>query len=187
MLTPRPPTQLLMACLGDASRFRLVEALLTGPRCVTDLAAEVGLSQSCTTRHLQALERRGVVAGARDGKRVLYRLCSERRDLGPLLAWALRADAGSATPRRGGPPGGRAAGEHRPASRSGRRRPGGKARSRPPARPRTVEPVRAPAPSANAEPAPVPVSPPPATPRPAEAPEPARVRRRAADIEDYLL
>lgn len=78
-----------MACLGDASRFRLVQALCGGARCVTDLASEVGLSQSCTTRHLQALERRRVVCGARDGKRVMYRLCHEEPALGRLLAWAL--------------------------------------------------------------------------------------------------
>jgi len=89
----QPPTQLLMACLGDASRFRLVQALMPGARCVSDLAGDVGLSQSCTTRHLQALERRGVVIGAREGKRVMYRLCFDRPELAPLLAWALRLEA----------------------------------------------------------------------------------------------
>lgn len=94
-----------MACIGDASRFRLVQALLGGARCVTDLAGEVGLSQSCTTRHLQALERRRVVCGARDGKRVMYRLCHDEPALGPLLDWALspdgvRAGAPAAASRR---------------------------------------------------------------------------------------
>ena len=60
----------------------------------------VGLSQSCTTRHLQALERRRVVVGARDGKRVMYRLRHEEPGLDPLLAWALRArPAGRGLPR----------------------------------------------------------------------------------------
>jgi ArsR family transcriptional regulator len=90
--------QLLMACLGDASRFRIVSALLPGPRCVTELATEVRLSQSCTTRHLQALERRGVVCGTRDGKRVLYRLRAERPELEPLLAWALSTSPAAAAP-----------------------------------------------------------------------------------------
>jgi DNA-binding transcriptional ArsR family regulator len=91
----RPPTQLLMACLGDASRFRLVQVLMQGARCVSDLAVDIGLSQSCTTRHLQALERRGIVVGTREGKRVLYRLCFDRPEHGPLLAWALRMDPGT--------------------------------------------------------------------------------------------
>ncbi len=89
MNTSDPSPRILMACIWDASRFRLVQALLGGARCVTDLASEVGLSQSCTTRHLQALERRRVVCGARDGKRVLYRLCHDQPALGSLLAWAL--------------------------------------------------------------------------------------------------
>lgn len=85
-----PHPQILMACLGDASRFRLVEVLIGGARCVTELAAEIGLSQSCTTRHLQALERRNVVVGTREGKRVMYRLRSDEPVLDPLLAWALQ-------------------------------------------------------------------------------------------------
>ena len=91
----RPATRALMACLGEPSRFQLVRALIGGARCVTDLAAEVGLSQSCTTRHLQALERRSVVRGTRDGKRVLYRIRNDRADLMPLIAWAMEAHAAS--------------------------------------------------------------------------------------------
>ncbi|MGH7730719.1 MAG: metalloregulator ArsR/SmtB family transcription factor [Candidatus Eiseniibacteriota bacterium] len=85
----RRAAQALMACLGEESRFRLVQALIGRARCVTDLAAAVGLSQSCTTRHLQALERRGLVTGRRDGKRVLYRIREEDSRLLPLLGWAL--------------------------------------------------------------------------------------------------
>jgi ArsR family transcriptional regulator len=92
-----------MACLGDASRFRLVQALIGGARCVTALAVDIGLSQSCTTRHLQALERRRVVHAARDGKRVLYRLRQDEPALKPLLAWALATEAAGATSREAGP------------------------------------------------------------------------------------
>jgi len=67
----------LLACLGDPSRFELTRALLGGERCVTDLARSVGLSQSCTTRHLQSLAREGLVRTRRDGKRVLCRLRPE--------------------------------------------------------------------------------------------------------------
>lgn len=92
MNSPDHSPRTLMACIGDASRFRLVQALRGGARCVTDLAVEVGLSQSCTTRHLQALERGGVVCGVREGKRVMYDLRREEPALGPLLAWAMPAD-----------------------------------------------------------------------------------------------
>ena len=43
----------ILACLGDSSRFRIVLSLLERELCVTELAAQVELSQSCTTRHLQ--------------------------------------------------------------------------------------------------------------------------------------
>lgn len=82
-------TRPVLACLGVASRFRLVMALAVADRCVGDLAETVGLSQSCTTRHLQALERVGLVKGRREGRRVRFRLRAEAPELGELLGWAL--------------------------------------------------------------------------------------------------
>ena len=81
----------ILACLSDASRFRLALSLLEGERCVTELAAAVGLSQSCTTRHLQYLEREGLVRGMRQGKRVVFRLRSDQARVRELLAWATSA------------------------------------------------------------------------------------------------
>ena len=78
-----------LACLGVASRFRLVRALAAAERCVGELAEVVGLSQSCTTRHLQALERVGLVKGHREGRRVRFRLRAETPGLRELLVWAL--------------------------------------------------------------------------------------------------
>ena len=79
----------LLACLGDASRFRLVARLCAGEAHVSALAGDVGLSQSCTTRHLQALEREGVVRGVRQGKRVVFRLRQEDVRVRELVDWAL--------------------------------------------------------------------------------------------------
>ena len=174
-----PSTQALMACLGEPSRFRLVQVLVRGARCVTELAAEVGLSQSCTTRHLQALERRRVVVGTREGKRVMYRLRREEPRLDPLLAWALRA-----RPETGGgstnAPGATAA----PAARAARAGPRA-----------TVRPPDEPAPGTEA--AGRSSSPASADPRAVEAaragnpqlPDERPLRGRAArgDLEDYLL
>ena len=83
-----------MSCLGDPSRFQLVRRLLGGERCVSDLARQVGLSQSCTTRHLQALQREQIVRGERSGKRVLFRLCLDEPQVGALLEWAMSPRAG---------------------------------------------------------------------------------------------
>ena len=79
----------VLACLGVASRFRLVRALAVADRCVGELAEAVGLSQSCTTRHLQALERVGLVKGHREGRRVRFSLRAEAPGLSGLLGWAL--------------------------------------------------------------------------------------------------
>jgi len=81
-----------LAVLGDASRFRIAQALAGAERCVTELAGRVGLSQSCTTRHLQAMARAGLVTGMRDGKRVVFRLRTDDPAIGALLAWALAAE-----------------------------------------------------------------------------------------------
>jgi DNA-binding transcriptional ArsR family regulator len=78
----------VLACLGVASRFRLVRELAGADRCVGELAAAVGLSQSCTTRHLQALERLGLVKGRREGRRVRFRLTVDAPGLGGLLGLA---------------------------------------------------------------------------------------------------
>lgn len=77
-----------LACLSDPSRFSLVTMLASGPRCVTELAGLVGLSQSCTTRHLQALLRESIVVAERRGKRVVYALRREGREVHPVLRWA---------------------------------------------------------------------------------------------------
>src|SRR5262247_2645014 len=64
-----------LAVLAPPKRFRLLLLMLEGvDRSVSQLAAAVGLSQSCTTRHLQALARAGLVKGMRDGKRVVFRI-----------------------------------------------------------------------------------------------------------------
>jgi DNA-binding transcriptional ArsR family regulator len=94
-----------LACLGDPSRFRIVQRLAADRLCVSELAGEVRLSQSCTTRHLQALTGVGMVRPERQGKRVLYVLRDEDPDVARLLHWlriAAATESGSGsnpTPR----------------------------------------------------------------------------------------
>lgn len=92
----------LLACLGDPSRFALAQALLPGERCVTELATLVGLSQSCTTRHLQALAREGLIRSRRDGKRVLCRLAHDEATAAvlALVGSSARAPEGAPSPAR---------------------------------------------------------------------------------------
>jgi len=89
-------SQRVLQCLGDESRFRVMTELVRGNRCVTEIAALVGLSQSCTTRHLQVLERAGLVSSQRFGKRVVFCVRDEPRVVS-LLAWALMDADGDMT------------------------------------------------------------------------------------------
>ena len=84
-------SQRVLQCLGDGSRFRVMTELVRVDRCVTELAVLVGLSQSCTTRHLQVLERAGLVSSRRSGKRVVFCVREDPRVVA-LLAWALPLD-----------------------------------------------------------------------------------------------
>jgi DNA-binding transcriptional ArsR family regulator len=89
-----------LACLTESSRFRIARTLLEGERYVSSLAGRVGLSQSCTTRHLQALERAGLVVRQRVGKRVLYRLRLDRPEVETLRGMLAPPPAPAAPVRR---------------------------------------------------------------------------------------
>jgi DNA-binding transcriptional ArsR family regulator len=76
-----------LAAIAHVSRLRIALALAARERHVSELAEVIGLSQSCTTRHLQALVRDGVVACRRSGKRVLARLRLDDPEVRGLIAW----------------------------------------------------------------------------------------------------
>lgn len=80
-------TQRLLACIGDPSRYRLLVRLAEQRLCVSELAGAVGLSQSCTTRHLQALSAVGLVRPAREGKKVVYALRDDDPEVERLIHW----------------------------------------------------------------------------------------------------
>jgi len=181
----------IMAALGHASRFRLTLCLLEGERCVGELARAIGLSQSCTTRHVQALERAGVVRSRRDGKRVLVGIEPDRDGLPELLAWL---DPGAEAPRRAAPVRADSAGR-RSRPTSSRPTSSRAASSRPARRPAGVRGVRPDAASAagrdeptgrDADPSPMsgPASGTHAAPEQERRPHP---RRASETLEDFLL
>ncbi|MFD0417719.1 metalloregulator ArsR/SmtB family transcription factor [Streptomyces sp. NPDC127108] len=89
----------LLTALADPARWRLVTLLAERPRPVGVLAQLAEARQPQTTKHLQHLERAGVVTSQRTGQRRIYALRS-----GPLrdLAAALTALA-EAADQAGGP------------------------------------------------------------------------------------
>lgn len=159
----------LFACLGDASRYRIVAALSGSERCVSELARDVALSQSCTTRHLQALQRVGLVSRERQGKRVVFRLRTDDVRVEGLLEWIRResledAPAPPSTPTKSG--------AHEARSQGAAPRSEGPVASEPATAvsPRSVEGSASEPERSNA--------------RESESSPPAR---RSQDLEDYLL
>lgn len=67
----------LLAALADPARWRLVSLLAERPRSVGVLAQLAGARQPQTTKHLQTLERAGLVASERTGQRRIYVLRSD--------------------------------------------------------------------------------------------------------------
>jgi DNA-binding transcriptional ArsR family regulator len=97
-------TQLIrrqLAAIGHVSRFRIVLALCERERHVSDLAEALGLSQSCTTRHLQVLEGAQVIHTRRSGKRVLAALALEVPEVAQVVAWLRAAGGVGAYPASG--------------------------------------------------------------------------------------
>jgi uncharacterized protein YndB with AHSA1/START domain/DNA-binding transcriptional ArsR family regulator len=76
----------LLAALGEGNRLRIVELLGTAPRPVGEIAAALDLRQPQATKHLQTLERAGLVRAHRLGRRRVYSLRPE--PLHALAAWA---------------------------------------------------------------------------------------------------
>jgi ArsR family transcriptional regulator len=63
--------------VAEETRFRVVRLLSGGERCVCELQAQIGVSQSLLSFHLKKLKDAGVVAGRRDGRWVHYSLVPE--------------------------------------------------------------------------------------------------------------
>jgi ArsR family transcriptional regulator len=64
--------------IADPKRVLILYALERGPLRVTELAAEVGLAQPATSRHLRILRERGLVRTGRQGQSIYYSLGDRR-------------------------------------------------------------------------------------------------------------
>jgi ArsR family transcriptional regulator len=60
--------------LGDATRIRILDALLHSELCVHDIARLLGLSESAVSHQLRLLRGMRVVRARRDGRLVFYAL-----------------------------------------------------------------------------------------------------------------
>lgn len=58
--------------IGNASRFRILEALFAGRKTVGELVRHVGLSQPAVSQHLKTLKEGDLVRNERRGQEILY-------------------------------------------------------------------------------------------------------------------
>ena len=79
------------AALASGRRAEIVDLLAQGERSVEEIAVETGQSVSATSHHLRMLATSGLARSRRDGRRIYYRLASDR--VGEL--WAAVRDVAS--------------------------------------------------------------------------------------------
>jgi len=92
----------IFRALADANRLRILGLLLHGERCVCEIQASLGLTQSNVSRHLSYLKHSGLVSDERRGPRVFYRLSEQARaEAGALLEF-LRGPLSGQQRRRAG-------------------------------------------------------------------------------------
>ncbi len=63
--------------IGSIPRYRIVEALFSGPKTVGELAKKTKQSQPLASQHLRVLKETGLVRDERRGQEVLYTLNAE--------------------------------------------------------------------------------------------------------------
>ena len=64
--------------LADPKRILILYALAERPRNVSEVGAEVGISQPAASRHLNILRERGMVSAKREGQAMVYMLADQR-------------------------------------------------------------------------------------------------------------
>lgn len=71
-----PSKTRLLRALANPSRLAILEALRGGPRCVGEVVARTGLTQSNVSNHLACLRDCGLVSSRARGRFVFYRLAA---------------------------------------------------------------------------------------------------------------
>jgi ArsR family transcriptional regulator len=79
-----------LRCLGHPLRLRLLEALESGEKTVTELQAFAGSSQAAVSQHLSIMKANAVVSSRRDGTFVYYRIVEPK--VSAILACIRKCD-----------------------------------------------------------------------------------------------
>ncbi|HSG25177.1 MAG TPA: metalloregulator ArsR/SmtB family transcription factor [Anaerolineales bacterium] len=67
----------LFSAFSDASRLKIISALVEGEKNVSDIAQSAGLSESATSHHLRGLRQLKLVRGRKEGRQVFYSLLDD--------------------------------------------------------------------------------------------------------------
>jgi ArsR family transcriptional regulator len=71
-------TAAVFRALAHASRVRLLERLVEGECCVSEIENTLGISQPNVSQHLKVLRDAGLVVGSRRGTKICYKIADER-------------------------------------------------------------------------------------------------------------
>ena len=58
--------------IGNENRYRILEALMRGPRTVGEIAGKARIPQPAVSQHLKVLKSANLVSDERNGKEVYY-------------------------------------------------------------------------------------------------------------------
>ena len=82
--------------LAEAARLSVLNQLRSGPRNVSELMADTGLSQANLSKHLQVLHTHGFVSRRRQGLFVIYQLADRSVfELCDIICGQLKRQAGT--------------------------------------------------------------------------------------------
>jgi ArsR family transcriptional regulator len=67
----------MFQALGDVARLRILETLMDGQHCVSELAEESGDGMSTVSQRLKTLRHGGLVKRRREGRHIYYALADD--------------------------------------------------------------------------------------------------------------
>ena len=67
----------LFKIFGDSTRVKIINVLLDGEKCVSDIAGIINVSQSAVSHQLRLLKSSKLVKYRKDGKEIYYSLADD--------------------------------------------------------------------------------------------------------------
>jgi DNA-binding transcriptional ArsR family regulator len=68
----------LLKSMSDETRYKILESLLCGEKCVCEIFPIVKRTQSTVSTHLGNLEEKGLLKSRREGKNIFYAIKDKR-------------------------------------------------------------------------------------------------------------